>query len=125
MKNKILIILVVLLAFLGGMFTPKGIAMFRPAVWSQSLPASKPSEPTITNSQSSPSLENGGGGGGMWYSPMKPNYNPEFDWYTLPKDQCENGRNNECWQSLFEGIISDLMINTVPKAVVFYKEEEK
>ena len=102
MKSKIIVILVVIMAFLSGMFIPKSIAMLamlRPSVWTQSLPAAQPSEPvTKNNSQPSSNVENGAGGGGMWYSPMKPNYNPQFDWYTLPKDQCENDRNDDwCW----------------------------
>lgn len=95
MNNKIIIVFLVLLAFLGGIFIPKAIALLRPAVWSQSLPATQPSDPVTKNSGSSPT--GGNGTGGMWYSPMNPNYNPRFDWYTLPKDQCENDRNDWCW----------------------------
>ncbi|BAE86413.1 hypothetical protein DSY4624 [Desulfitobacterium hafniense Y51] len=97
MRNKILIVFLVLLAFLAGVFIPKGIAKLYPPVWSQSLPASQ-RDPVMQNTGSS-SASDGNGAGGMWYSPspMNPNYNPRFDWYTLPKDQCENGRNDGCW----------------------------
>ena len=97
MKSKMIIAFLVLLAFLGGMFIPKAIAMLRPPVWSQSLPVTQPSDPAINNSEPSSGIQSGGGSGGMWYSPMNPNYNPRYDWYTVPNDQYEDGRGDWCW----------------------------
>ncbi|AGA68647.1 hypothetical protein Desdi_1132 [Desulfitobacterium dichloroeliminans LMG P-21439] len=93
MRNKIIMIFVIVIAFLGGLVISKGLDIVQPYLWTKGSSTSQPNEPGIINYPRSTNQQYPPSGGGMMFSPMNPNYNPQYDWYTPPK----NNGGYWCW----------------------------
>lgn len=93
MIKKFILIFVILIVFLGGMFISKGLDIIQPSIWTKSSSVYDSSDLEPINSPQTTTQQYAPRGGGMMVCPTNPNYNPQYEWYTPPK----NGGGYWCW----------------------------
>ncbi|MCB8815281.1 hypothetical protein [Desulfosporosinus shakirovi] len=103
MKKKALMIFIVITLFVAGLFLTQAFAEPRP--WQENLNVSpiqaqpNPSSTAVPD-KGIPDVKSAASDiNGSWFSPINPNYQPEYYWYRSPHDDSwSNAYRNWCCQ---------------------------